>query len=146
MKKSQLNIIEDGIKLNINDARNTIIQMKQYLYCIYELLLRIIDNLMKITHDTDNENSFNNTNYNTVILLLSLLVTEIKTIVNNTQYNGRKLLSDNKESIIFRLTNNIGYCRSVQLNMNDLIINLPKVGLISLGINGFEGDLSNLLP
>jgi len=144
MTKSQLKAIEDGIKFNINDAKNTITQMKQFLYCIYELLLRILDNLMKITHDTDIVGDFNNEHLDTVIVLLGLLVNEINTIVKNAQYNGRNLLSDTNESIIFRLTNNIGYCRIVKVGMNDLTIDLPKVGLVSLGINGFQGDLSGL--
>ena len=145
MTKSQLETIEDGILFNINDAKNTIRQMKQFLYCIYELLLRILDNLMKITYDTDIDGDFNNENLDTVVILLGLLVNEIKTIVNNAQYNGRNLLSDKDESIIFRLTNNIGFCRIVNVSMNDLTINLPKVGILSLGLNGYQGDLSKIL-
>lgn len=142
MTKSQLDRIEDGIKFNINDAKNTIIQMKHYLYCIYEILLRILDNLTKLTIDTgeglDNEHFYH------IIVLVELLVKEINTIVNNSQYNGRQLLTDTNKSIIFRLTNNIGHCRSVNVGVNDLTIDLPKVGSVSLGINGFRGDLSHL--
>ena len=66
----------------INDAKNTIIQMKYYLYCIYEILLRILDNLTKLTIDTgeglDNEHFYH------IIVLVELLVKEINTIVNNS--------------------------------------------------------------
>ena len=138
MTSSQLQLIENGLQYNINDAKNTITQMKQYLYCIYELLLRILDNLMKITSDTDMIDDPNNENLENVIVHTKLVVNEINTIVNNAQYNGRNILSDTNKSIVFRLTYNIGHCRISNLNKNDLIINVPNVGLVTLGINGYQ--------
>ena len=76
MNKKHLKMIEDGIQYNIDDARNTIHQIKSYLECIYELLLRIIDQLITLTTDT------NNTHIDSVVKTVNQYVCEIDNIVS----------------------------------------------------------------
>lgn len=147
MKTTQLEIIEDGIKYNIEDARNTIAQIKAYLICIYELLVKSLDQLIKLTSDTDDTSDFNNEHLESVIVVINAYIQEIKNIVSNAQYNGRKLLADTystDKSIIFRLTNNVICNGSINNKFNDFTITLPVVGTHALGIESFESDFSNI--
>ena len=149
VKKCEHTISEinyDGIEFNINDAKNTLQQMKQYLVCIYELLTMSLDNLMKLTIDTDNINNFNNENLESVIKCVNMYVSEIHNIVNNSQYNGRPLLADTHslvKSHIYRIAQKTNY-RSDNNKFNDFIIDLPLVGIQSLDIEVYKTDFSNL--
>ena len=135
-----------GIEFNILDAKNTIKQMKQYLMCIYELLIMSLDNLIKLTIDTDNINDFNNEHLESVVKCVNMYVTEINNIVNNAQYNGRPLLADTHstiKSLVFRIAQKTNY-RSNNNKFNDFILELPIVGIQELDIEVYKTDFSNL--
>ena len=139
-------ISNDGIEFNILDAKNTIRQMKQYLMCIYELLIMSLDNLIKLTIDTDNINDFNNEHLESVVKCVNMYVTEINSIVNNAQYNGRPLLADTHstiKSLVFRIAQKTNY-RSNNNKFNDFILELPIVGIQELDIEVYKTDFSNL--
>jgi flagellin-like hook-associated protein FlgL len=147
MPSSNTSIINQGIQYNINDARNTIKQIKMYLICMTELLIKCLDNLVKLTSDSDNQNNFNNPHLDSVIVIVNSYVNELKQIVDNAQYNGRKLLADtysSNKSIIFRLTNKVGCRKNINHIYNDFILNLPVVGINSLELETFESDFRNI--
>jgi len=147
MPQNITKIIEDGINYNINDAKNTIKQIKAYLGCIYELLIKSIDQLQKLSSDTNTENDFNNEHLQSVVVIVNQYIKELQHIVNNSQYNGRKLLADvdsTSISIIFRMAGNNGKCRTVNNAYNDFKINIPVVGPGSLGLLGFMEDFSDI--
>lgn len=147
MKKTQQEIIEDGITYNIQDAKNTIKQIKAYLGCIYELLLKSIDQLLKLTSDTNTVGDFNNEHLQSVIAIVNEYIKELQHLVNNAQYNGRELLAEidsTTTSIVFRMVGNNGKCRVVNNIYNDFTINLPVVGPAALGLLGFMDDFSDV--
>ena len=147
MPQDNIKIIEEGIQYNIDDARNTIKQIKAYLGCIYELLLKSIDQLLKLTSDTDIDGDFNNQHLDAVVIIVNEFVKEINNIVSNAQYNGRKLLRDTNDTdtaIIFRMAANNGICRVVNSAYNDFTINIPLVGINALGIEPFGIDFSDV--
>ena len=144
--QTQIDVISDGIKFNINDAKNTILQIKAYLSCIYELLLKCLDQLMKLTSDTNDESDFNNPHLETVITVINELIKELQ-IVSNAQYNGRNLIADTyseQTKIIFRLSSNIGFCRTVNSKYNDLTLTLPLVSPHALNVKPFLYDFKNV--
>lgn len=139
-------ITTGGIKYNILDAKNTIKQMKQYLMCIYELLIMCQDNLIKLTIDSDNISDFNNEHLESVVKCVNIYVTEINSIVNNAQYNGRTLLADTHsttKSIVYRIAQKTNY-RSNNNKFNDFTLALPLVGIQELDIEVYKTDFSNL--
>ena len=147
MKKTQQEIIEDGITYNIQDAKNTIKQIKAYLGCIYELLLKSIDQLLKLTSDTNTVGDFNNEHLQSVVAIVNEYIKELQHLVNNAQYNGRELLAEidsTTTSIVFRMVGNNGKCRTVNNIYNDFTINLPVVGPAALGLLGFMDDFSDV--
>lgn len=137
LKCSRKDILIDGIYYNLNDVKNTIQQMKAYLFCVYELLLNILDNLITFTINSDSEEDYilNYKNYQSQKIVICEYIKEIEHIVG-AQYNGRKLLSSsiNEESIIFRLAGPRGDCRNLQNIYNDLKLVLPRIGTNNLGI------------
>ncbi len=139
MNKKHLKMIEDGIQFNIDDARNTIYQIKSYLECIYELLLRIIDQLITLTTDTK-------TNHiDSVVKTVNQYVCEIDSIVSYVNYNSRKLLRDNDDTtteIIFRLG---GPHNKNNMIGNNFSIEIPLVGIFALEIEPFKYDFSEAL-
>jgi len=140
-------ISNDGIEFNILDAKNTIKQMKQYLMCIYELLIMSLDNLIKLTIDTDNINDFNNEHLESVVKCVNMYITEINNIVNNAQYNGRPLLADTHstiKSLVFRIAQKTNYTNNNTNKFNDFTIILPLVGIQELDIEVYKTDFSNL--
>ena len=137
LKSSRKDILIDGIYYNLNDVKNTIQQMKAYLFCVYELLLNILDNLITFTINSDSEEDYilNYKNYQSQKIVICEYIKEIEHIVG-AQYNGRKLLSSsiNEDSIIFRLAGPRGDCRNLQNIYNDLKLVLPRIGTNNLGI------------
>lgn len=147
MTNTQQDIIEAGVNYNIQDAKNTIKQMKAYLGCIYEILVKSIDNLLKLSSDTNTDGDFNNEHLESVIAIINEYIKELQHIVNNAQYNGRSLLAeidDTTTTIIFRLSGNNGKCRNVNNIYNDFTINIPVVGPAALGLLGFMDDFSDV--
>jgi hypothetical protein len=134
-------IIIDGFTYNIEDAKNTIAQIEQYLSCIYELLVASLDQIMKTSSTTgrtelDHESASNQVKEYAI---------EIGKLVQNANYNGRRILKDsitgddNINSLIFRLSNHRGFVRNVDSKiMNDFTIDIPNVGPSSLGLRDYE--------
>lgn len=138
----------DGMKFNIDDARNTIAQTEQYLTIIYELLVACQDQVMKASAPSRTEADFCSAS-----LRVKEYVNEINKIVLSAQYNGRYLLTDcidcedttnndtfeSRESIIFRFAGPRGYIRNVGPTLNDFVFELPFVGPCALGLAGEGG-------
>tara|TARA_A100001015_G_C14963533_1_gene701947 strand:- start:97 stop:1017 length:921 start_codon:yes stop_codon:yes gene_type:complete len=138
----------DGMKFNIDDARNTIAQTEQYLTIIYELLVACQDQVMKASAPSRTEADFCSAS-----LRVKEYVNEINKIVLSAQYNGRYLLTDQTDcvdtendstfssriSIIFRFAGPRGYIRNVGPTLNDFVFELPIVGPCALGLSGEGG-------
>ena len=121
--------------------------MKQYLMCIYELLTMSLDNLIKLSTDTDNLNDFNNEHLESVVKCVNIYVNEINNIVNNAQYNGRPLLADTHSLIkshIYRIAQKTNYSNNNNNKFNDFVLELPLVGIQELDIEVYKTDFSNL--
>jgi len=136
---SRNELIINTIYNNLDDGKITIQQMKAYLYCIYELILSILDNLINMSEKSDSEEDYilNYNNFQSQKIAISEYIKEIENITN-VEHNGMKLLSTSnvEESITFNYTaprisgNNI---------YNDLKITLPKIGYNYLGLKPFRG-------
>ena len=136
----------DGMRFNIDDARNTIAQTEQYLTIIYELLVACQDQVMKASAPSRTEADFSSAS-----LRVKEYVNEINKVVLSAQYNGRYLLNDitgcsntndtfnTRDSIIFRFAGPRGYIRNVGPTLNDFVFELPVVGPCALGLAG-EGS------
>ena len=77
-----------------------------------------LDNLIKLTIDTDNINDFNNEHLESVVKCVNMYVTEINNIVNNAQYNGRLLLADTHsitKSLVYRIAQKTNYRSNTNL-------------------------------
>jgi flagellin-like hook-associated protein FlgL len=86
-KKTQQTMI-DGMWLNLEDARNTIGQAEQYLAIIYELLLAIQDQIIKVSSFAGaTEGDIESANSKIVEFLK-----EIDNVAGSANYNGRRLL------------------------------------------------------
>jgi len=140
-RKSQQSSI-DGMWLNLSDARNTIGQAEQYIAVIYELLLAIQDQIVKVSsHASATVSDYDSTNAQ-----ITEYLTEINQIANGAQYNGRLLLggefnagdadvavdgpdadgdvdndftTNNAPDIVFRFMGCVGFCRTVDMTTND---------------------------
>ena len=153
-KKTQQSMI-DGMWLNLEDARNTIGQAEQYLAIIYELLLAIQDQIIKVSSfAAATEGDIESANSKIVEFLK-----EIDNVAGSANYNGRRLLAshstasdpindftgedlDNNSSydtaiahdlpdadpIIFRFMGCIGFCRTVNVTDNDFKYVPPRAG------------------
>ena len=155
-KKTQQTMF-DGMWLNLEDARNTIGQAEQYLAIIYELLLAIQDQIIKVSSfagategDIESANS----------KILEFLK-EIDNVAGSANYNGRRLLASHStqvgsnvandftgqdldgdnifttaiandlpdaDSIVFRFMGCIGFCRTVDVTANDFTYVPPQAG------------------
>ena len=138
----------DGMRFNIDDARNTIAQTEQYLTIMYELLVACQDQVMKASAPSRTEADFCSSS-----LRVKEYVGEINKIVLSAQYNGRYLLTDKidcvdtdnddafsaRQSIIFRFAGPRGYVRNVGPTLNDFVFELPVVGPCALGLAGSGG-------
>ena len=138
----------DGMRFNIDDARNTITQTEQYLTIMYELLVACQDQVMKASAPSRTEADFCSSS-----LRVKEYVGEINKIVLSAQYNGRYLLTDKidcvdtvnddtfsaRQSIIFRFAGPRGYIRNVGPTLNDFVFELPIVGPCALGLAGTGG-------
>jgi len=138
----------DGMRFNIDDARNTIAQTEQYLTIMYELLVACQDQVMKASAPSRTEADFCSSS-----LRVKEYVGEINKIVLSAQYNGRYLLTDKidcvdtanddnfsaRQSIIFRFAGPRGYVRNVGPTLNDFVFELPVVGPCALGLAGTGG-------
>jgi len=136
----------DGMRFNIDDARNTIAQTEQYLTILYELLVACQDQVMKASAPSRTEADFGSASQR-----VKEYVNEINKVVLSAQYNGRYLLNDmigcsntndtfsTRESIIFRFAGPRGYIRNVGPTLNDFVFELPVVGPCSLGLAGEGG-------
>ena len=80
----------DGMWFNIEDAKNTIAQIEQYLTMIYELLLACQDQVVKASSSTARTMG----DFDSASLQVKEYVKEINLIVGGAQYNGRHLLQD----------------------------------------------------
>lgn len=145
-RKSQQTSI-DGMWHNLEDARNTIGQAEQYLAVIYELLLAVQDQIIKVSsHSSATEGDIESAN----IQIKEFLI-EIDNIANGAQHNGRLLLKgefnsvdleanvdadgdgDNENDwtendapdIVFRFMGCIGFCRTVSNTSNDFTYSPP---------------------
>ena len=145
-QKLTVSTMIDGMKFNIDDARNTIAQTEQYLTILYELLVACQDQVMKASAPSRTEADFCSAS-----LRIKEYVNEVNKIVLSAQYNGRYLLTDvtgcsntndtftNRESIIFRFAGPRGYIRNVGPTLNDFVFELPVVGPCALGLAGEGG-------
>jgi hypothetical protein len=145
-QKSTVFTMIDGMRFNIDDARNTIAQTEQYLTITYELLVACQDQVMKASVPSRTEADFCSAS-----LRIREYINEVNKIVLSAQYNGRYLLSDvrdcsnandsfaNRESIIFRFAGPRGYIRNVGPTLNDFVFELPVVGPCALGLAGEGG-------
>lgn len=146
-RKSQQSAI-DGMWLNLSDARNTIGQAEQYIAVIYELLLAIQDQIIKVSSvAAATEGDYESTN-----VQIEEYLKEINQIANGAQYNGRLLLkgefnSDDDDAvdadgdgtvdndvntndapeIHFRFMGCVGFCRQVGASTNDFVYKPPPV-------------------
>lgn len=114
---------KDGIQYNIDDARNTIKQIKSYLMCIYELLLASLDQLVKSSLETS-------TSEDSTVATIQEYINEIRNIINASQYNGRQLLANKneKKQIIYRLTGR----SDNNNNSNDFTLDIPIIDISNL--------------
>lgn len=139
---SRNDIIINTIYNNLNDGKITIQQMKAYLYCVYELMLSILDNLINMSEKSDSEEDYilNYNNFQSQKIAISEYIKEIGYIAN-MQYNDRKLLStaNIEESIIFKYAAPRTSSISANNIYNDLKITLPKIGYNYLGLKPFSG-------
>ena len=134
-QKEITRLMLDGIWYNIEDAKNTISQIEQYLACVYELLVASLDQFMKISSTAGRTEA----DYESAMILIDEYEKEIDKLISNANYNGRHLLRDTNDtniySLIFRLANHRGFVRNGSNNiMNDFTIDIPNVGLIALGL------------
>ena len=153
-RKSQESAI-DGMWLNLSDARNTIGQTEQYIAVIYELLLAIQDQIVKVSSvGGATEGDYESTN----IQILEYL-DEIKKIASGAQYNGNRLISGeyNEDSTAntievvsishkFSFMGCIGFCKSVSSSSNDFVYESPHLHIDSLFktiINNNQGTISD---
>ena len=160
-RKTQQTLI-DGMWHNLEDARNTVGQAEQYLAIIYELLLAIQDQIIKVSSfAAATEGDIESANSKIVEFLK-----EIDNIAESANYNGRRLLtsfnnysvsgSENDVStdeqpdasdIIFRFMGCNGFCRQVTPNgnnptENDWTYELPKAGTAFLFSNNITITVS----
>lgn len=151
-QKGTIETMIEGMKFNIDDARNTIAQSEQYLSIIYELLVACQDQVMKASAPSRTEADFCSAS-----LRVKEYINEVNKIVLSAQYNGRYLLTDHvdpdnqtdclnthttfatRQSIIFRFAGPRGYIRNVGPTLNDFIFQLPIVGPCALGLAGTGG-------
>lgn len=114
---------KDGIQYNIDDARNTIKQIKSYLMCIYELLLASLDQLVKSSLETS-------TSEDSTVATIQEYINEIQNIINASQYNGRQLLANKneKKQIIYRLAGR----SDNNNNSNDFTLDIPIIDISNL--------------
>ena len=129
-RKAQQTAI-DGMWHNLEDARNTIGQAEQHVAIIYELLLAIQDQLIKVSsHAAATQGDLESVSAKIVVF-----VEEIDKIAFSAQYNGRRLLgvhpleNNPPPDIVFRFTGCIGFCRTVNISSNDFIYKPPIVGI-----------------
>lgn len=115
--------LKDGIEYNINDARNTIKQMKSYLMCIYELLISSLDQIIKSSTATQ-------TSEDSTVPIIQEYIKEIQNIINSSQYNNRQLLA-NKNNIKY-ITYRLAGQHDSNNNKNDFIIKLPIIDISNL--------------
>jgi len=143
-RKSQQSSI-DGMWLNLSDARNTIGQAEQYIAVIYELLLAIQDQIVKVSSQA----SATVSDYDSSNAQIKEYLTEINQIANGAQYNGRLLLkgsfgnpgadgtagntddeiTSDTPDIVFRFMGCVGFCRTVDITTNDFTYSPPGVSL-----------------
>ena len=55
---SRNDIIINTIYNNLDDGKITIQQIKAYLYCVYELILNILDKLINMSEKSDSEEDY----------------------------------------------------------------------------------------
>jgi flagellin-like hook-associated protein FlgL len=138
-RKSQQSAI-NGMWLNLSDTRNTIGQAEQYIAVIYELLLAILDQIVKVSSvGGATEGDYESTNAQ-----IHEYLSEIEKIANGAQYNGNRLLSGsititdgtvahkNSPTLKFPFMGCIGFCRTVDSSTNDFNYVPPCVGTAQL--------------
>ena len=139
-RKAQQTAI-DGMWFNLEDARNTIGQAEQYLAVIYELLLAVQDQIIKVSsHAAATEADLESAN-----VKIAEFVNEINQISGSAQYNGRRLLAtteDNDTSdapdIVFRFMGCVGFCRTVDISTNDFTYKPPIVGPAHIDVDNIN--------
>jgi len=152
-KAQQVSI--DGMWHNLEDARNTIGQTEQYIAVIYELLLAVQDQIIKISsHAAATEGDIESAN-----MKITEFLKEVDTISENANYNGRRLLAKAEQNqtdadgnditdndgnvitepdapaIVFRFMGCVGFCRTVSASTNDFTFDPPPVGNSYLGLD-----------
>ena len=145
-KAQQVSI--DGMWHNLEDARNTIGQTEQYIAVIYELLLAVQDQIIKISsHAAATEGDIESAN-----MKITEFLKEVDTISENANYNGRRLLAKEEgedddgnstgpdaPDIVFRFMGCVGFCRTVSSSTNDFKFEPPHVGNSYLGLSNSDG-------
>ena len=128
----------DGMWYNVEDAKNTIAQIEQYLACVYELLVASLDQVMKASSTAGRTEG----DYESASARIKEYATEISKLVGGANYNGRRLLKNTDDAtvhtLIFRLANHRGFVRNVVNTMNDFTIHIPSVGPEALGLLDYE--------
>lgn len=148
-----VDLMLSGMHFNIEDARNTIAQIEQYLIIIHELLIASQDQVIKASSPSRTEADFDSAS-----MRVREYMREMNKIVDSAQYNGRFLLQeadgfdspfdspnteDIRDSICFRFAGPRGFVRNVGPTLNDFCIELPKVGPHALGLAGNNGGYIN---
>ena len=137
----------DGMWHNLEDARNTIGQAEQYIAVIYELLLAVQDQIIKVSsHAAATEGDIESANIKIIEFLK-----EADNISESANYNGRRLLAHDSNTntapdapdIVFRFMGCIGFCRTVSITGNDFTYEPPQVGVAYL--TDGENVLSTML-
>lgn len=134
----------DGMWHNLEDARNTIGQAEQYIAVIYELLLAVQDQIIKVSsHAAATEGDIESANIKIIEFLK-----EADNISESANYNGRRLLAHDSNTntapdapdIVFRFMGCIGFCRTVAITGNDFTYELPQVGTTYLGLQSADSS------
>ena len=151
-RKAQQTAI-DGMWHNLEDARNTIGQAEQYLAVIYELLLAVQDQIIKISsHAAATDGDIESANAK-----IKAFLGEVNQISLSANYNGRRLLEhgdnltdtdddgvydsndgEDAPAIVFRFMGCIGFCRTVDITANDFTYVPPQVSPYRLGIESLH--------
>ena len=140
-RKAQQTAI-DGMWHNLEDARNTIGQAEKYLAIIYELLLAIQDQIIKVSsHAAATEGDIESAN-----VKIQSFLTEIDNISESANYNGRRLLAHHEvetgvsdaSDIVFRFMGCVGFCRTVDITTNDFTYAPPHVGIAYIGLSTIQ--------
>lgn len=131
------------VTYNFDEVKLTITQINLYLYCIYELLLNILNTLTKFYKRSNLEIDYI-LNYNNFISEKNIIIKFINEINNITKikFNNNYLFAnDNKKEIIFNIVNNGNFSKD---NLyNSFKLQIPNINISTLKIDSFYGMITD---